>query len=233
MLTATYTGLVNGDNISDLGIAYNINTAADINTLPGSYPITATGDVASANYTINYTNGALIINKLTQTIVFDAITGKNIGDDDFMLDATASSGLPVTYSSANSDIASIVGNAVHINKVGTVNITATQPGNNIFEPAIAVIRSLKVEPLQVTILSNTITPNDDGINDKWVVTGIDNKTMVNVFNRYGKIVFQSKGYTTQFNGTFNGKKLPAGVYYYLIAFTDNRTNLSGSLTVLY
>lgn len=234
-LTATYTGLVYADNISDLGISYNINSVADINSLPGTYPITATGDAASANYTITYTSAVLTINKLIQTITFDAITDKSIGDDDFVLYATATSGLPVTYSSANSDIAGIIGNTVHINKVGTVNITATQPGNDIYEPAIAVVRSLKVAPLRVTILSNTITPNGDGVNDTWIIQGLDYDVSgtVSIYNRNGGVVFQSRGYPIPFNGTRNGKKLPAGVYYYVINFSDRRTSLSGSLTILY
>jgi gliding motility-associated-like protein len=234
-LTTIYTGLVNGDNITDLGIVYNISTPANINSLPGGYPIFATGDATSANYTITYTDAVLTINKLMQTITFDAVTDRGIGDADFILDATASSGLLVTYNSANSDIASIIGNTVHINKVGTVNITATQPGNDIYEPATAVVRSLKVTPLHVTILSNTITPNGDGINDTWIVQGLDYDVSgtVSIFNRNGGLVFQSRGYPIPFNGTRNGKKLPAGVYYYVINFSDRRTSLSGNLTILY
>ncbi len=62
---------------------------------------------------------------------------------------------------------------------------------------------------------NVITPNGDGINDKLVIKGLDggaypNSKMV-IFNRWGKIVYESNNYQNDFDG--NG--LAAGVYYYI------------------
>jgi gliding motility-associated-like protein len=54
---------------------------------------------------------------------------------------------------------------------------------------------------------------------------------VNIYNRYGKAVFWSTGYTTWFDGTFNGKPLPAGVYYYVIDVKANE-RVSGYLTII-
>jgi gliding motility-associated-like protein len=232
VFTATFTGLVNNDTENDVVSDLIFNTTADLNSIPGNYAIMVNGINASPNYTITYGNGLLTINKLNQSIIFAPIENKFFNTPDFTISATASSGNLIIFTSSDNSVAAVNSNTIHIITTGKTTITATQPGNEIYNP-ISAFNTLTILPIPVIITANTITPNDDGINDKWVVTGIDNKTMVNVFNRYGKIVFQSKGYTTQFNGTFNGKKLPAGVYYYLIAFTDNRTNLSGSLTVLY
>lgn len=84
-------------------------------------------------------------------------------------------------------------------------------------------------------LPNTFTPNSDGINDTWVIAGLegDASSMVRVYNRYGKLVFQSSGYTTPWDGTFEGKKLSPGVYYYVISARAAKQVLSGSLTVIY
>lgn len=84
-------------------------------------------------------------------------------------------------------------------------------------------------------LPNTFTPNGDGINDTWVIAGLegDASSMVRVYNRYGKLVFQSSGYTTPWDGTFEGKKLSPGVYYYVISARAAKQVLSGSLTVIY
>jgi gliding motility-associated-like protein len=232
VFTATFTGLVNNDTENDAIADLTFNTTADINAIPGDYSIMVSGINPSPNYTITYDNGLLTINKLNQSIIFVPIENKFSNDPDFTVSATASSGNSIIYNSSDNSVAAVNGNTVHIITTGKIAITATQPGNEIYNP-ISTFNTLTILPIPVIITANTITPNDDGINDKWVVTGIDNKTIVNIFNRYGKIVFQSKGYTTQFNGTFNGKKLPAGVYYYLIAFADKGTNLSGSLTVLY
>ena len=84
-------------------------------------------------------------------------------------------------------------------------------------------------------MANTFTPNGDGINDTWVISGLENdaSALIKVFNRFGTIVYQSKGYNVPWNGTSNGKKIPSGVYYYVISAKDGKQVLSGSLTIIY
>jgi gliding motility-associated-like protein len=88
--------------------------------------------------------------------------------------------------------------------------------------------------LSVVNIANTITPNGDGINDYWKITSIENypDAIVQVFSRYGQKVYESKGYSVAFDGNLNGKKLSAGVYYYIINLRTNCNILSGSLTVI-
>jgi gliding motility-associated-like protein len=83
-------------------------------------------------------------------------------------------------------------------------------------------------------IANTFTPNGDGINDFWVINGIANypAAEVQVFTRNGQRIFESKGYVTPFDGTFDGKNLPEGVYYYIIDLHSNCSLLSGSLTII-
>jgi len=83
-------------------------------------------------------------------------------------------------------------------------------------------------------IPNTITPNADGINDYWKIPGIENypQAMVHIYNRYGKQVYESRGYAAPFNGTYDGKHLPSGVYYYLIVLSNSCNLLSGSLTIV-
>ncbi|MFI5136736.1 MAG: gliding motility-associated C-terminal domain-containing protein [Sphingobacteriales bacterium] len=78
------------------------------------------------------------------------------------------------------------------------------------------------------------TPNGDGINDYWDITGIEKypATTVQVFNRSGQRVFESKGYAHPFDGTYNGKKLPADVYYFIINLATSCDLFSGSLTLI-
>lgn len=88
--------------------------------------------------------------------------------------------------------------------------------------------------LSVVNIANTFTPNGDGINDYWKISQIENypAATVQVFTRYGQEVFESKGYSSPFNGTMNGKALPAGVYYYIINLKTDCNILSGSLTLI-
>ncbi|HAS43476.1 MAG TPA: hypothetical protein DCS93_23555 [Microscillaceae bacterium] len=80
-----------------------------------------------------------------------------------------------------------------------------------------VIEEINVNNLEINP-SNIITPNNDSRNDVWQIQGIDqvNDYEVMVFSKAGQVVFKTSNYTTPWNGTFNGKPLPSGVYYYNI-----------------
>jgi hypothetical protein len=86
----------------------------------------------------------LFVGKANQTITFDPIPVKTYGDADFVLSATASSGLAVIYSSDNSAVATVTGNLIHIVAAGTAVITATQAGNTYYNAAIDVPQTLTV-----------------------------------------------------------------------------------------
>ncbi|GGH71053.1 gliding motility-associated-like protein [Filimonas zeae] len=91
-----------------------------------------------------------------------------------------------------------------------------------------------VKVLRPVIVPNVFSPNGDGIHDTWDITNLDRYTgcSVTVFNRYGQQVFTSAGYAVRWNGTSNGKVLPAGTYYYVIDFKNGHSKLTGSLTII-
>lgn len=81
-----------------------------------------------------------------------------------------------------------------------------------------------------------ISPNGDGRNDTWSILGIEQypDNTVQVFNRWGNLVFEQKGYRNEapWNGQWNGKDLPDGTYFYLIELGGNAGSLSGWLQIL-
>jgi gliding motility-associated-like protein len=81
---------------------------------------------------------------------------------------------------------------------------------------------------------NVFTPNGDGINDKWEIDLLDSYTecRVDIFNRYGQIVFHSIGYERPWNGTYKNKPVPAGTYYYIIDTKVGRQVLSGFVDIV-
>lgn len=85
--------------------------------------------------------------KAFQTILFNALPVKNTDDDDFDPGATVNSGLPITYTSSDTRVATIVNGKVHIVGVGTSIITASQPGNSVTHAAAPVKQSLTVTPV--------------------------------------------------------------------------------------
>ncbi|RVT71973.1 hypothetical protein EOD40_16260 [Flavobacterium sufflavum] len=87
---------------------------------------------------------------LSQTITLAATAQKAMGDADFE-PATVSSALPVTYSSSNESVASIVNGKVHILAAGTATITATQDGNEIYWQAPSQTQVLTIVKKDQTI----------------------------------------------------------------------------------
>lgn len=73
----------------------------------------------------------------SQSISFPSIPIKTIGDPAFTLSATASSGLPVTYTSSQTNVATVSGNTVTLRGPGATLVTASQAGNSSWGPASA------------------------------------------------------------------------------------------------
>jgi hypothetical protein len=126
--TFTYTasGFLNGDNSSVF--TGSLSRIAGENV--GTYPITEGSVSAGSNYTIAYTGNLLTITIDTQEITWtqDLLVGCN-ATTQVQLTATASSGLPVTYSVANESIATVSGNVLTLLQPGTTVVTATQAGD--------------------------------------------------------------------------------------------------------
>ncbi|MCQ6957734.1 PKD-like domain-containing protein [Mucilaginibacter aquariorum] len=83
-------------------------------------------------------------------------------------------------------------------------------------------------------IPNTFTPNGDGNNDFWNILGLVayQDAVVDIFNRYGQQLFHSIGYSKAWDGTYNGKPVPAGTYYYKIDTKLNSQVLSGYVLVV-
>lgn len=99
-------------------------------------------------YVSDYLNNRIRILKAQQTITFNTLPTKTNGDPSFTLNATASSGLTVTYTSSNASVATVSGNTVIIVGQGASTITANQAGNTIFDAAASVARTLTVKGSQ-------------------------------------------------------------------------------------
>lgn len=81
---------------------------------------------------------------IAQTITFGALTTRAHTAPPFSAGATSSSGLPVTYASSDTSIATVDPNTGVITPVaaGSVNITASQAGNSFYTVATPVIQPL-------------------------------------------------------------------------------------------
>lgn len=83
-------------------------------------------------------------------------------------------------------------------------------------------------------IPSAITPNGDNVNDVWNIKYLDSypSVKVDIFDRAGQKVFESKGYQTPFDGTYKGNELPVGVYYYIINLIGYGKPITGTLTII-
>ncbi len=73
-------------------------------------------------------------------------------------------------------------------------------------------------PFSSLVVANTFTPNGDGKNDKWSVPGLRfyDGARISVFDKDGDRLFYTEIPDQGWDGTFNGKQLPIGSYYWVI-----------------
>lgn len=124
-----------------LTVTFTYDGGATLPVAAGSYAVVAT--VNDANYTGSAT-GTLSISQASQSISFAALASTPLTSGTINLTGTASSGLPVTFTSDNPAVATVAGDVVTLVAAGTANITAAQAGNGNYSAAISVVRSLEV-----------------------------------------------------------------------------------------
>lgn len=101
----------------------------------GTVTITATA-AGNTEYDTEVLTRTLTINRGTQTLSNGTLTpNPKLSDGSIVIFGGATSGLPVTLTSSNTDIATITSNSVFLKKAGTVTITASQAGNDNYFPA--------------------------------------------------------------------------------------------------
>ncbi len=82
--------------------------------------------------------------------------------------------------------------------------------------------------------ANAITPNGDGENDTWELEDIEafpNAT-VYIYDAAGQAVYKSKEGYTPWDGTYNGRPLPMGTYFYIIDLKDGKNVYKGTITII-
>ncbi|PKP20962.1 MAG: hypothetical protein CVU05_07830, partial [Bacteroidetes bacterium HGW-Bacteroidetes-21] len=102
---------------------------------------------------------------------------------------------------------------------------------------------IEMDSLIITVIPRIVvptgfTPNGDGMNDDWEIDMIHlyPNCEIEVYNRWGEQLFYSLGYpaSERFDGTYKGKDLPIGTYYYIINLHDEifTEPITGPLTIM-
>ncbi len=229
-LTFTCVGFVYGEDISVLDVTPVAATEATSGSPVGTYSITLTGG-SDNNYDLVLISGVLTVTRIPQTVTFISFPEELLVKETFELLATSSSGLTVLFESLDNSFATVTGSTLVGVSRGTADIRAYQPGDNNYDEAEVTV-SVEIISTHSNIM-NLFTPNYDGYNDYWEITGIESYGSydIRVFNRWGKQVFASSNYENDWDGTSNGVALPSAAYYYVIR-TTNAGTITGTVNIV-
>lgn len=87
-----------------------------------------------------------------------------------------------------------------------------------------------ISKIEVSIIGypKFFTPNNDGYNDTWKILGVNknfySNTLLNIYNRFGKLVAQINVNGNGWDGTLNGKYLPSSDYWFSVELIDKKGN---------
>ncbi|GAB3556366.1 gliding motility-associated C-terminal domain-containing protein [Spirosoma fluminis] len=88
----------------------------------------------------------------------------------------------------------------------------------VSESGCAATFAVLVEVIESIYIPSAFSPNADGMNDSWVIQNISSfpQCEVTIYNRWGELVFYSRGYQQPWDGTHQQELVRAGVYTYQI-----------------
>lgn len=113
-------------------------------------------------------------------------------------------------------------------------VIAYKKGDN---SVFSVSNTTELAPSLSLFIPNSFTPNGDGLNDTFGVYGESVKNYrMEVYNRWGEIIFSSTEVTRQWDGTYRGKHVPQGAYVYKVSasgINGNEMARNGTVNIIY
>jgi gliding motility-associated-like protein len=102
----------------------------------------------------------------------------------------------------------------------SVRVRSTDPAGAYLEQVFGVQVVPGFHP--DLVIPSAFTPNNDNVNDSWEFENAHfyRNMSVNIYNRQGRLVFNSVGYRQPWTGQRNGVSLPLDMYYYVIELND-------------
>ena len=86
-------------------------------------------------------------------------------------------------------------------------------------------------------MPNGITPNGDGANDALEIPCLEDDNFpgnhIAIFNRWGDKVYEKTNYTNDWGGTYRGRQLPAGTYFFILEIEPGSPPLQDFFTIVY
>ncbi|MCX6294528.1 MAG: gliding motility-associated C-terminal domain-containing protein [Bacteroidetes bacterium] len=219
-LTLSAAGSINGVNYQWFDMT---------NTLIGSsVTLTFNPPAGTNSFYVIVDNGTGCIDSDTIVVTANPLPSVNAGADvAIILGGTATLGGSPTTSTVGATIQwtplpGALDNPVASNPVASPITTTTYTVSITSLQGCVASDSVVVTVRPGIVFPDGISPNGDGANDEWIIDGIEMfpDCQVEVYNRWGELLFQSAGYKEHWKGTYKGKPLPVGTYYYIIDLKD-------------
>ncbi|MGY4538417.1 gliding motility-associated-like protein [Mucilaginibacter sp. UYNi724] len=217
------------------GVTYRWSPAAGLSDVNSANPVAS--PTVSTLYAVTVTNAKNCFSTNTVQVDVLPLPVANAGDDKKIFEGQSvtlngsGTGDNVTYSWSPTTYldnpASPTPTATPLNDITyTLTVTSANCGTNESSIFVRVYNKL--------VIPTSFTPNSDGTNDIWNIEALDTyaQGVITVYTRTGRQVFTSKGYSKPWDGTFNGRQLPADTYYYIIDLKNSTPILSGWVLII-
>ena len=122
-----------------------------------------------------------------------------------------------------------IGNPLQYVDTGAYSVIVVDGSN-----CVSVISDIMVnEDVACIEMPNSFTPNNDGTNDMWNLDFSSySNGAIQVYSKWGNLVWESSGTMLSWDGTSNGQILPAGTYYYILDIDNGTLTQNGPVTIV-
>jgi gliding motility-associated-like protein len=112
------------------------------------------------------------------------------------------------------------------------DITYTLQGTSAF--GCTNSNEVHIKVVKDVFVPSAFTPNHDGKNDHWHISYLDPllNAEVTLYNRYGQVIYHTKGQVIDWDGNVNGEPQPSATYVYVIQFKNGRPPMKGTVTLI-
>ncbi len=120
----------------------------------------------------------------------------------------------------------------YLESIGVYNVTVTD-SNGCSNSLNILVEGDQIGGEYCFEIPNAFSPNGDGSNDYWFISGLDEKpnNSLKIFNRWGIKVFETTNYQSDWEGRHDGNELPMGSYYYILDLGDGKNVFNGTISI--
>ena len=121
--------------------------------------------------------------------------------------------------------------------ISDISASGTNPDpDNNGNPDESSVTRVMLEKATVRIPEG-FSPNGDGIIDNFVIENLDNQQIsLQIFNQLGTLIYKNDNYQNEWNGicnqgSYSGKDIPDGTYFYIVSKRNNKENYTRFITI--